>query len=212
MQQVYSLKEDRRPPLRQAEEIGGNVHARRLRRGFTLQSLADRSGVSRAMISEIERGSKNPTVRLAVQLAAGLGCTVSELLGEQDPPDVAPLVLRRNKRRVLMETGSGIERHVLSSALEGRGIQVVKYVIPAHQATGVLPPQSTGTWAHVTVLQGSLDCSLGTAERELRLESGDSVEFRADVRYGFRNPGRRGCQFFLIIDSRARPPLYPSPT
>jgi len=91
--QLYSVSEEQRRPRR--PEIGGNIHARRLRRGLTLQDLADETGVSRAMISEIERGSKNPTVRIALQLAAGLGCTVSELLGEHKREQDSALVLRR---------------------------------------------------------------------------------------------------------------------
>ncbi len=60
---------------------------RRLRRdrGWSLRTLAERSGVSAAMLSEIERGAKSPTVRLAYQIARALDCSISALLG--DGPD-----------------------------------------------------------------------------------------------------------------------------
>lgn len=203
--QVYSQAEERGRPRRRG--IGGNVYARRLRRGLTLQDLAERTGVSRAMISEIERGGKNPTVRVALQLAAGLGCTVSELLGERLRDEGGARVLRREQRRVLLDPGSGVERHLLSAAFDRRGITVARYVIPARQTTGTFPSQPPGTWAHLTVLQGTLDCRLDGTGSDLHLEAGDTVEFRADVAYGFENRGRRPCELLLIVDAGARPAL-----
>ncbi len=50
---------------------------------LTLEALAERAGVSRAMISDIERDVKNPTIKVLSQIAEGLKCTVSSLLGEQ---------------------------------------------------------------------------------------------------------------------------------
>lgn len=202
---LYSLSDERRRP--RTPGIGGSVHARRLRHGLTLQELADRSGVSRAMISEIERGSKNPTVRVAQQLAAGLGCTVSELLGERLRQQNGVRVLRREQRRVLLEPGSGVERHPLSTALDRRGITVARYVIPARRKTGTFPSQPPGALAHLTVLQGSVDCCLDGTDGDLHLEAGDAAEFRADVDYAFANPGRRPCEFVLILDAGARPLL-----
>ena len=203
--QLYSVSEEQRRP--RPPQIGSNIHARRLRRGLTLQDLADETGVSRAMISEIERGSKNPTVRIALQLAAGLGCTVSELLGEHKRDQDSALVLRRDQHRILLEPGSGVERHVLSAAFDRRGITVAQYVIPVRQMTGAFPSHPPGTWAHLTVLQGTLDCCLDGGKGDIRLREGDSVEFRADVAYGFKNPGRRPCELLLILDAGARPLL-----
>jgi transcriptional regulator with XRE-family HTH domain len=202
--QVYSQGEEKRP---RRQGIGGNVYARRLRRGLTLQDLAERSGVSRAMISEIERGSKNPTVRVALQLAAGLGCTVSELLGERPHEEEGTRVLRRDQRRVLLDPGSGVERHLLSDAFDRRGITVARYLIPARQKTGAFPSQPPGTWAHVTVLRGTVDCCLDGTGPDLHLEAGDAVEFSAEVAFGFENPGRRPCELLLIVDAGAGPPL-----
>ena len=52
--------------------LGGRVRALRRERGLTLEVLAGRSGVSRAMISKLERGEKNPTLVVAAKVAAGL--------------------------------------------------------------------------------------------------------------------------------------------
>jgi transcriptional regulator with XRE-family HTH domain len=187
--------------------LGGNVHVRRLRQGMTLQELADRTGVSRAMISEIERGTKNPTVRVALQLASGLDCTVSELLQERAPRERRAQVLRRDRERVLVHPGSGVERHLLSTAFDRRGITIARYVVPGRRKTALPPSRPAGAWAHLTLLQGNLDCHLDGADSDVHLEAGDALEFRADSAYTFENPGRRSCELLLIVDAGARPAL-----
>src|SRR3712207_9229504 len=63
--------------------LGGRVRELRRRRGLTLEDLAGLSGVSRAMISKLERGEKNPTLVVAARLAEGLGVTLSRLRSEE---------------------------------------------------------------------------------------------------------------------------------
>src|SRR5918998_2886152 len=64
--------------------LGSRVRALRRRRGLTLEDLAGLSGVSRAMISKLERGEKNPTLVVAARLAEGLGVTLSRLAGMEE--------------------------------------------------------------------------------------------------------------------------------
>ncbi|MDP8946310.1 MAG: helix-turn-helix domain-containing protein, partial [Actinomycetota bacterium] len=59
--------------------LGGRVRELRRGRGLTLEELAGLSGVSRAMISKLERGEKNPTLVVVAKLAGGLGVTLSKL-------------------------------------------------------------------------------------------------------------------------------------
>src|SRR5215208_1843138 len=91
------------------------IRARRQQLGLTLQQLARRSGVSAAMLSEVERGQKSPTLRVAAQIAEGLECAVSDLLDEELGSRL--VVQRRRERRRLVEKGSGIERHLLAPPL-----------------------------------------------------------------------------------------------
>src|SRR5918998_5028287 len=65
-------------------ELGAWVRGLRRERGLTLEELAERSGVSRAMISKVERGEKNPTLVVAAKLAEGLGITLSEFAGTEE--------------------------------------------------------------------------------------------------------------------------------
>ena len=68
------------------ESIGEQIKTRRLALSLTQGDLADRSGVSKAMICDVECGKKNPTIRLLGQLANGLGCGISDLLDLDDTP------------------------------------------------------------------------------------------------------------------------------
>lgn len=149
------------------------------------------------MLSEVERGRKSPTLRVAAQIAEGLECAVSELLDGAPAPRL--VVRRRAERRRLVDRESGIERHLLAPALLGHGIEVVWYVVPAGSASGSFAPQRGGVLGHVTVVRGTLE-SMAGGERVV-LRAGDSIDFPADIRHEFRNPGRGPCEFLLVVDA-----------
>ncbi|MEO8287746.1 MAG: XRE family transcriptional regulator [Chloroflexota bacterium] len=180
-------------------ELAGNIRARRTELGMTLDALAEKSRVSRAMLSDIEREAKSPTLRIVAQIASGLGCTVSQLLGEPAPQagqDVQ--VLRKSQRQIMVEPQSGVERHLLSPSLVRQGIEVEWCVIPPGQSTGVYPPQPQGTRLNLTVVRGALKCKLGG--NELLLEEGDSVTFAADVEYSFANAEKKPTRCVIVTD------------
>jgi transcriptional regulator with XRE-family HTH domain len=186
-------------------ELGYNIRARRTELGMTLDALAEKSHVSRAMLSDIEREAKSPTVRTMTQIASGLGCTVSELLGEPAPqPGQDAQVLRKSQRQILVEPQSGVERHLLSPSLMRRGIELNWLVVPPGESTGVFPPQPPGTIEHITVVRGTLRCRLGT--NEVVLEEGDSLTFPADVEQVFSNREKKPARCLLLIDSSRKHP------
>jgi len=184
-------------------ELGNNVRARRAELGMTLDALAEKSSVSRAMLSDIERGAKSPTVRTISQIAAGLDCTVSALLGEPSPkPGEAAQVVRKSQRQILVEPQSGVEHHLLSPAMVRHGIEVNWLVVPPGEHTGVFPAQPPGSVEHITVVRGALHCHLGA--NEVVLQEGDSVTFAADVEHSFTNREKKPTRCFLLLDiSRA---------
>ncbi len=92
-----------------------------------------------------------------------------------------------------------IPRYLLSPGFVRRGIEVIWYVVPPGEETGMFPPHQPGVAEHITVVQGRLDCELG--DSVMILEQGDSVSFPADIPHGFRNTGAGRCQYLLIIDA-----------
>ena len=188
-------------------ELGEAIKARRLERGLTLEGLAARCAVSRAMLSEIERGAKTPSIRVVCQIAAGLGTTVARLIGEEPEGDErAPVVVRAAERRTLIDPQTGAVRQELAPAYLQHGVEVVWCSLPPGGATGTLPAQHPGAVEHVTVVRGALRCRIGG--REVVLGVGDSVFYDADVPRAFGDPGDEGCEYVLISDGRGvAPPL-----
>src|SRR5919112_2016933 len=108
--------------------LGSRVKELRRGRGLTLEELAGRSGVSRAMISKLERGEKNPTLVVAAKLAEGLGVTLSRLAGMEERREV--VLVPKERRMVLRDPETGFERQSLSPTFAGRGAEFLRNVGP----------------------------------------------------------------------------------
>src|SRR5215216_6516192 len=101
--------------------LGGRVRELRRGRGLTLDALAELSGVSRAMISKLERGEKNPTLVVAAKLAEGLGVTLSRLAGVEERREV--IIVPRERRMVMRDPETGFERQLLSPNAVGLSVE-----------------------------------------------------------------------------------------
>ena len=180
------------------ERLGVRVRELRRGRGLTLEGLAERSGVSRAMISKLERGEKNPTLVIAAKLAEGLEVTLSQLAGVEDRREV--VVVQRDRRMVMRDPETGFERQLLSPAFAGHGVEFVRNVISEGASSGEFPPHKKGVEEYIVVERGRLRADLGG--EEYVLEEGDSVYFEADVAHRFDNAGDGECSYYLVINSR----------
>jgi transcriptional regulator with XRE-family HTH domain len=179
-------------------ELGAWVRGLRRERGLTLEELAERSGVSRAMISKVERGEKNPTLVVATKLAEGLEINLSRLLKIEERREV--VVQPRDRRMVMRDPKTGFERQLLSPAFGGRGVQFVRNVIPKGSTSGEFPPHRKGVEEYVAVEKGRLKAMLGG--EEYLLEEGDALYFEADVSHRFDNAGDDECSYYLVIVSK----------
>ncbi|SFI95526.1 helix-turn-helix domain-containing protein [Thermoflavimicrobium dichotomicum] len=176
--------------------LGKNIHKMRKEKGWSLQELSERSGVSRAMLSKIEREEKNPTVQVACQIAEALEVTLSKLLGEEEKTHYR--LTKKEQRMVYRDAETGFERHLLSMA---RGIEFILNVLPAGKTTGVFPAHKSGVIEHVVVAKGSLQAQFG--DQRVELNEGDSIWFEANVPHSFYNFGKGDCIYYLVIDSSA---------
>ena len=167
-------------------------------RGLTLEELAERSGVSRAMISKLERGEKNPTLVVAAKLAEGFGVTLSQLVGMEERREV--VVVPREKRMVMRDPETGFERQLLSPSFGGRGVEFIRNVVPEGSTSGEFPPHRRGVEEYVAVEKGNLRAIIGGEEHSLR--KGDALYFEADVSHRFDNAGDGECSYYLVIVSK----------
>ena len=179
--------------------LGERVRELRRERGLTLDGLAGRSGVSRAMISKVERGEKNPTLVVAAKVAEGLGVSLSQLVGVDERREV--VVVPRARRTVMRDPETGFERQLLSPGFGGRGIEFIRNVVPEESTSGEFPPHRRGVTEYVVVERGRLRAILGG--EDYLMEEGDALYFEADIPHRFDNVGRGECSYYLVIDSKS---------
>lgn len=183
-----------------AEHLAALAEALRTRRrdqDLAIEQLAELSGVSRSMISKIERAEAVPSTSVLSKLAEALGVTFSQLLMEREEQDV--VVLPQRVQPVLRDQTSGFTRRCISPILPGRGIDWVLNTLPAGSSTGEFTGHRRGTDEYIYVLSGTLEARLG--DQVQRLAAGDAIYFQATRPHEFRNVGSQDCQYFLVIDS-----------
>lgn len=181
-----------------AAKLASTLRERRLQAGLTLDALATASGVSRAMISKVERGQSVPSTSVLSRMAEALGATFSELLNVQDETEVLHMPAARQP--VFTDPESGFVRRCLSPILPGRGIDWVLNTLPPHGSTGEFSAHRPGTEEYIYVLKGRILAMVG--KQQVELAEGDALFFKAASVHQFRNPGARPASYFLVIDSK----------
>jgi transcriptional regulator with XRE-family HTH domain len=178
------------------EQIAARVRQLRAERAMSLEVLAERSGVSRSMISLIERAETSPTAVLLEKLAAGLNTTLAALF--EPPASAADPVSRKGDQSVWRDPGSGYVRRNVSPSAYPTPIQIVEVVFPpgAHVAyeTGSRQPV---IHQQVWVLEGTIEVTVG-AER-YDLSAGDCLAFVLDQPTAFSNRTSEPARYAVVI-------------
>ncbi|GAA3209392.1 XRE family transcriptional regulator [Dactylosporangium siamense] len=176
-------------------DLGLRIRARRRAQGLALERLAELSGVSRSMVSDVERGAKTPTVLVLDRLATALGTSISRLLDE--PAGNVPVVLPHEQQRVVRDP-AGWERRILSPVLPGVEFEFMRTVLGPGVDAGEFSPHQPGSREYVAVESGRLTLTIdGQASI---LEAGDSVYFPGNCRHGFANGEDVECAYYLVVD------------
>lgn len=168
--------------------------------GMTLEELALASGVSRAMISRIERGETSPTAALLARLAAALGHSLSTFFAVDQPVDPFNPV---DRQHVWKDPETGYVRRAVSPAGTGSGIDIVDVVLPAGKRVS-FPPQasSRGIVQHVWILDGSLNMEVQGTVREMR--TGDCLFHDIGLGHSFINPAQNPVRYAVVLENRRK--------
>ncbi|MFG6199872.1 helix-turn-helix domain-containing protein [Nonomuraea sp. JJY05] len=158
-------------------DLGARLRAHRRARGLALERLAESSGVSRSMVSDVERGAKTPTVLVLDRLATALGTSIARLLDESRGEGA--VVLRKARQRVVRDP-AGWERRILSPVLPGVEFEFMRTILGPGVDAGEFSPHSPGS--RVAVESGRLTLTID-GERYM-LDAGDSVYIRATAGMG----------------------------
>jgi transcriptional regulator with XRE-family HTH domain len=181
--------------------VGPRIKALRDAMGLSLRDLAERSGVSAPMLSQVERGETSPTLAVAEKIAAGLELTLSQLLRLDEGQHVA--VSRAGQRRGSERGGHRFEE--LTPPLPGQRADVSLHLLAPGAATGGRedpPMHEPGSRETTVVLAGTLALVVDGTRYELR--EGDSVTFDADLPHHFENDGEEPTEFLAVIAAGLR--------
>ena len=183
-------------------EVGSRVKALRDAMDLSLRDLAERSGVSAPMLSQVERGDTSPTLAVASRIAAGLELTLSQLL-RLDEGDGVTLV--RSGERLAGGHADGHRYEVLTPPLPGQRAEISLHTLSPGAATGGPgdpPMHEAGSRETAVALAGRVRLVCDGVAHDL--EQGDAVTFDADLPHHFENPGRREAQFMSVIAAGLR--------
>jgi transcriptional regulator with XRE-family HTH domain len=206
-------------PEKLRQRVSSRLRALRDELGFTIQKLADRSGVSRAMISRIERDESSPTTPLLNRLSVGLGVQLTTLLGDTSyraprMREHAPVATRLQQK--LWIDPEGIRRRSLTppDTAAALGESLLPDAVATLQLTdNLLPSRARITFAgqpgaavrqqQIWLLSGELDLGSGATVRHLK--QGDCMAMLLDQSWTVRNPGKKDARFLTAIAPIASP-------
>ncbi len=186
--------------------VNGHVFGTRVRHlreamDLSLRDLADRSGVSAPMLSQVERGETSPTLSVAERIAAGLELSLSQLLRLDDTEGVT--IVRAGERRHGGGSQHGYE--VLTPPLPGLRAEVSLHTLAPGAATagpGDPPMHEPGSRETAVVIEGRVRLVCGAGGHDLG--SGDAVTFDADLPHHFENLGPGEARFYAVVAAGLR--------
>jgi transcriptional regulator with XRE-family HTH domain len=184
--------------------IGPRVKALREGMDLSLRDLAERSGVSAPMLSQVERGETSPTLATANRIAAGLELTLSQLLRLDERGSVS--IVRADQVRRAGGTGTtGHDVEVLTPPLPGQRAELSRHRLAPGAATGGpgdIPMHEPGSREIAHVGDGTLVLVIDGERHDLR--AGDTVTFDADLPHHFENPGPDPASFLAVVSAGLR--------
>lgn len=177
-----------------AAVIGGHVRQRRKQLGLSLETLARRSQVSRAMLSQIERGRSTPTIGVLWKIAQALEAPISALLGEEGEDNVWLLPVA-SARRLYSRDGRFCSR-ALFPFDNPRRVEFYELRLET-QGEQDANPHPSGTLENLVVSRGEVEITI--AGTRYRLAAGDAIQFWADVAHTYRNVGPMEAVLYLVM-------------
>ncbi|HTQ05516.1 MAG TPA: XRE family transcriptional regulator [Polyangiaceae bacterium] len=183
------------PPNDLNEILGPNLRRLRVKRGLSLERLARASGVSRAMLSQIELGQSAPTINVLWKVARAMNVAFSALLAQAEKATSAVVLERARAKRLTSEDG-----RFSSRALFPVDVEHTAEFYELRLAAGAVEravPHPPGTIENLVVASGRLALSVG--QEELVLAEGDAVRFVADVPHAYGNPGATESIMYLVM-------------
>lgn len=188
-------------PQTEPPRVGDTLSAMRQARALSLDELSRMAGVSKSMLSQIERAQANPTVAVVWRLANALGVTMADLLGSAPAPSAPAIALVPAHATPSLRNPDGSSELRILGPVELAG-QFEWYELKL-QPGGALNSDAhePGTREHLTVTAGNLEvCSGATgAVQTQRLKAGETVRYAVDIPHAIRNTGKTVATAWLVV-------------
>jgi transcriptional regulator with XRE-family HTH domain len=182
--------------------IAERVRELRAAQGLSLETLANKSRVSRSMISLIERGESSPTAVVLEKVAAGLGVVLASLF---DTPAVVPPtangpVARRDDQPQWQDPASGYRRRNVSPPSTAQPMQIVEVHFPAGgRVSFESGARDRRVYQQIWVLAGAINITVGKERHQLR--QGDCLAMELNGPTMFHNPTRKPTRYVVVMSS-----------
>lgn len=176
--------------------IGANVHRERMRKELTMQELASSSGLSKAMLSQIESNKVNPTVATLWKIARALQVDLDRLIS--GPSNERPLFeITPKSQQIHLEMDEGKTKFtILSSPNQAEDLEIYKVTL-SPDAIHNSKPHEKNTIEYVCILRGKIQITAD--EQNCVLEAGDYIMMQADVPHSLKNISEVEAEAFMVV-------------
>jgi transcriptional regulator with XRE-family HTH domain len=174
--------------------VGENLRRLRLKRGLSLERLSRASGVSRAMLGQVELGQSTPTINVLWKIARALAVPFSALITSREAPRTT--IMARARAKILTSHDGAFSSRALFPFDEPRTVEFYELTL-APRAVELADAHPPGTVENLVVNDGSLELTVGNERHQLG--RGDAILFEADVPHEYRNAGDGPLVMYLVM-------------
>lgn len=178
----------------EAPAVGATLRRLRTELKLSLEGLANASGVSRAMLGQIELGQSTPTINVLWKIAKALNVPFSALISES--PASRARVLPAAGAKILSSQDGSFSSRALFPFDQPRSVEFYELRLAGKSAEEA-EAHAPGTVENLVVTEGEVEIVVG--EERHRLSTGDAIQFEADVPHEYRNPGDRQTVMYLVM-------------
>ena len=180
------------------DRLATRLKKTRKSKGLSLEAMAKLSGVSRSMLSQIERGQSSPTVATLWSLTRALQVDFAGLLDDDDGAGTIREIMRANRTPTIDSQGEGCRIHILSPPGQAGRLEVYDIRF-AGGASLISAPHRQGCHEDLTVLEGALEVTSGDESAELA--QGDTLRYAADCAHAIRATGAPARALLIVHNS-----------
>lgn len=183
-------------PMLKPPSPGKNIRKLRNQQALSLDELSRKSGVSKAMLSQVESEKVNPTIATVWKIAHGLGVEFNMLVKGDVEPVRKFKVNRRENITSLDIDKKGVHINVLSPISMAEDLELYLLTFEPHGRLDSAP-HYTGTMEFLTLLEGNVKMNAG--ENSTELQEGDFIMYHCDVEHSIENLSKRKAKIYLVV-------------